>query len=782
MKPPQTEEQKAQTKQRNNLKTIHGSILSAWSFGQLKNWGDVYKKLGLPEDYIESNGNLRTLTFPELKLFLQQQKDELETKFIASASEHKPVTASTQPTSLEVASASKENALKEISSSSEGKSMEVSSAITPHSNESKQPSHIVTEIADSLTSTNNYGWIDSPNQAKDHFAYWFQKKADAELYRKIVIEKKSGVLLLAGTGTGKTFMIGALHRRLMDENYHDGKTFSHIPYLYITRTTVVEQAGRVFQKKFNCHPEVDIEIVNIEQMRSNSGKLWVREDIKIVQGEEVSDWKWKPGINPCIVYFDESQAAKNEESSQHKVMCAYNDLKKNACLISISATPFTRVSEAKCFAVSTHRPLEHLGFPAGTVLTNDNWQSYAHIIAAPASPEDYNEAAINRLMIDLDDWVVRVKGVRPQFEAVNTTRVIDFETKEEREYYYTAWERFQKEKAKMEEGCGQHPFAIITAYSIAAESCKAERLADKMWNDVQNGYAAVCACKWKKTIIKASQFLMNKYGVSRDSIALIWGGGQTAMNKKQKLKRKILTLKSKFEEQGLDVDEMMKDINLDSIELEEMMEFPPEQRLGQQSLEDRQKEIDRFQSGKALFCFYTFKAGGVGLSLHHSDEITTDWARDKEGFKEWFEKIDLLSLTGKNEHKSPLPGKVRRKESGYAVEEDIPFIPVRQRKTTLATTYNAIELAQGLGRVPRLTSLSITEQEMLLYLGTIEQEIHAICSQKMRCISTATKLNENWASMFFGKRSAQEIIETTKDAPTDDSGGIINENEGDDDE
>ena len=46
-------------------------------------------------------------------------------------------------------------------------------------------------------------------------------------------------------------------------------------------------------------------------------------------------------------------------------------------------------------------------------------------------------------------------------------------------------------------------------------------------------------------------------------------------------------------------------------------------------------------------------------------------------------------------------GKCRRKESGYAVEGDIKFIPTRPREVYLSTTYSAIELVQGLAKVTR---------------------------------------------------------------------------------
>ncbi len=51
--------------------------------------------------------------------------------------------------------------------------------------------------------------------------------------------------------------------------------------------------------------------------------------------------------------WDECQTLKNEDSDQSKRAQAYNNLDGEYYQIFSSATPFTRVCEAKCFAVST---------------------------------------------------------------------------------------------------------------------------------------------------------------------------------------------------------------------------------------------------------------------------------------------------------------------------------------------------------------------------------------------------------------------------------------------
>jgi len=180
--------------------------------------------------------------------------------------------------------------------------------------------------------------------------------------------------------------------------------------------------------------------------------------------------------------------------------------------------------------------------------------------------------------------------------------------------------------------------------------------------------------------------------------------------------------------------------------------LPKEWRLGVQSKEDRQREIDRFQSGKSRYAIFTYKAGGVGLSLHHCDELS--------------------------------PFKCRRKESGFAVEEDIPNVPIRQRKVTIGPTWSPIELIQAMGRVPRLTSLSDTDQEFLYYKGTVEEEQAHVVSHRLKCVRQVVRQNENWMTLLREPNKAKELVKELLDKPisedNQDEGEIEYDNESED--
>ena len=579
---------------------------------------------------------------------------------------------------------------------------------------------------------------------------------------------KRGQLLLSGVGTGKTWMFLGVVRRLRDLNFHINiGCVSPWPYIIVTKASIVEQTKRVAKTLFNLHHPRDVLIINIEQLRSKFGELFLEEKTIIENGEEHTKWIWRPMLYPCVVCWDECQQLMNTTSTQHKIAASYNEL-DNTWQIFSSATPFTRVAGAKCFCVATRIPQKVATF-VESPLDNAKWPMFAKIIADPADPLEHSPTAIDKLMDKMDEFVVRVKGVKPQFKAKNRVQLIDFTTPAGKKYYEDTLERFERRKAKIEGSttmsAGQKNVNMLVAmlqYRIAAEGNpdRIEFLVDDMQKDVIGGYASVCAVNFKQTIIKCIKRGREKYRWSRDDISLIWGGGTSAPTNKQKGKAAILqddiVLKA-LKDAGITLD----DIDLEDVDaMAEKEQLDPDLRLGPQSLPERQKEIDKFQLGRTNKCFYTFKAGGVGLSVHHCDELTKDWNRNHPDFENWYKMIQSLP-----EKQRPKPGKVRRKESGYAFVEDIPFIPTRPRRTKVTPTWSAVELVQGLGRAPRLTSLSDTEQVLVFLNGTIEGRVAQIVSMKLRCLGKVVRQKESWQDVIVGHHTDEQIDKLHLDRP-----------------
>lgn len=366
-------------------------------------------------------------------------------------------------------------------------------------------------------------------------------------------------------------------------------------------------------------------------------------------------------------------------------------------------------------------------------LNANNWKVWSAFVAAPAEPEDYNEAAVERLIEKISPYIVDVRNVNPQFSAINRVKMIDFANHGEKARYDSAYIRYLEACSKIEASTSG-AFAQLVEwlkFRQEAELIRAPFLAKEMHDAVVGGYAAVCACNFKATMAKVVAELHFKYGVPRSLISMIWGGSQTYANESGTLTtediKQLLSACMRGEE--VDVRQLKRAKQQLLAQGAGLGNLPKELDLGPQNYDKSQKEIDRFQKGESLYCLFNFKSGGVGLSLHHSDEYTKE--------------------------------KVRRdKKTGYANTEDIPNIRTRQRCTILAPTYSAIELVQGLGRVPRITSLSDTTQVIVFYRGTIEVAVASIVSQKLRCLKKVVRKRETWETVILNqpKEIASEVI------------------------
>jgi len=729
----------AQNKKRTTLNALCQSISMALTFKSIKTWGDVYKYTSVPPN--ATSEHLNSLPkHEELQAYLRGLKEQLEQSFVSVSG---VPTSSEQTAKTHIQPIPKESPTFTI--------------VPP-----KVPDKLE-ELDASVDTTkpcveNDYLLPPCTGEKKGMIKYWHQRKAAKELLDGILVHNLRGQQLIAAAGYGKTFIAGAVAARLKDMKFADDKTFGSTKYLYVTKNTVVEQTRRVFEKMFGLTMFDGFEVINYEALRSKAGQLWVKEEVKIVDGEEEIHWVWRPMLNPVVVFWDENQSLKNSSSTQHQVASFFNEIKTPTFQIFISATPYTRVCEAKCFAVATKKDItDIIGLP--TKLSNNNWPTYAKYMAKDSAPEEYNEAAVERLTKDLEQYIVRVRGVKPQFHAINRVKMIKFATKEEQQYYDDTEERYYREKAKLENdkaagvNVGVMHLVLLTKRSVAAEFCRVPHFAKHMQESIEQGKAAACAVKYKPTLIQIVKYGVEHFGWKRDEISLVWGGGQTQLTKKQKIKAEVKAKAEALEKAGLSAAEMLKELELEDVEDRVLEELPPELRLGGQSKEERQREIDKFQSGKTNKCIYTFKAGGVGLSLHHTDELCTDWDRSVPGFAEWHASIMRM-----HERNRPAPGKVRRQKSGAAVEEDIKFIPTKQRRTCLSVSYSAIDMVQSTGRVPRLTSLSDTEQDCMLYAGTVEEDIARVYSSKLKCLSKAIKGHESWADLIADPKERARIV------------------------
>lgn len=336
-------------------------------------------------------------------------------------------------------------------------------------------------------------------------------------------------------------------------------------------------------------------------------------------------------------------------------------------------------------------------------LTNNNFLSFAQQVAAPSDPTEYNAAAVKRLMEYLDPYIVDVKGIRFKHHAKNKIELINFTTEEEAQAYANAWEDYQKRIALLEEreagGGGRFQQLVeFLKFRQAAELIRCPYLARRLY-DIRNKRhrSAVAALNFRESIAKITSILCNDYGVPRGKISLIWGGLANKAKKKPISPERLAELKQLFTPEELSFlkeQGVLEDEPQDRLQPSEKVEVK-DLKLGTQSKNQRQNEIDRFQNDESDYCLFTFKSGGVGLSLHQE-----------------------------------LPNR-------------------RQREALIAPTYSAIELVQGLGRCARFTSCSDTDQTLIFYAGTVEYDVAMCVSNKLRCLKEVVRQKESWEKVIL---------------------------------
>ena len=185
----------------------------------------------------------------------------------------------------------------------------------------------------------------------------FQERAACDILYRYLTLNHYAVALNAAVGTGKTFIMGAVLRELFDRGWPPlVESVSIYPVLFITKATVVEQTKRVFRDSFGLDVNGgQVTVTNIDQLRCGFNKHFLREKPAVNQhGDAIYEYEWIEPLSPALLILDEAQSVKNVDSTQSLIVQKYNELdgEYHRSLYS-SATMFTRVIEAKCFAVAT---------------------------------------------------------------------------------------------------------------------------------------------------------------------------------------------------------------------------------------------------------------------------------------------------------------------------------------------------------------------------------------------------------------------------------------------
>lgn len=512
----------------------------------------------------------------------------------------------------------------------------------------------------------------------------FQRNAADKILEKFLSEQKYAVLLIGFTGSGKTYIGSAVVQEMIRQVYHKDHPCL-IPYVWITKANAVEQTRRVcfLPENFELDERL-LWVSNYDQFRSKFGELFIECRTVIKLGLPMFKYVWHPLTSPLVYLCDESQSLKND-SQQSDVMLGISEL-LNYRALHISATPFDRVSAARVFVCHSRVKVKFGLFKQE--MTPDIWPQWANEIAGGTAPTDYNKEACKRLRQFLNDegLIVQVPNIKTKYHSYHTC-VLFHLTPEEIAEHDAALEEYLRKVEEIEQRDPPNGYFLMLValmmYRHKAEWLQAPYLAEAYDRIVKSDKAPVIACCFQDTICRIIDVLTTKYGYSRESISVIWGG-------KHRNKQKRLKLKGKQDEE---FDFYGTEENISRF------------KIGTQSREDRQKNIDAFQDGKSLGCLFTFKSGGVALSLHHF----------KEGQK--------------------------------------------PREVIATPTYSVIELVQGFGRSHRINSVSDTFQAIGICAGTI-QETHVMPKliPKIASLGAILGSRESWADCLLDSKQLKDSL------------------------
>jgi len=559
----------------------------------------------------------------------------------------------------------------------------------------------------------------------------FQYNASNKLCYAFLVAGKSAIQLIGGTGVGKTWIGGNFLARLKaagkDRAPHN--TFTPYPFWWITTANCVEPVRRELTQGFGLQEFDDFWVTNYDQLRSKEGEKFFSEKTVVRDGVEVLEVVVQHRLLPRVIIIDESQKVKNPKTKQHRYIQAIIKLPREIrpWIIFMSATPWTRVIDAKCFVTASEIPL--LGFP----VDDSHWDEVSANISTDGDPMLHSPKAIGTLRDLSEDWIIDIPTITGKYRAYNSCKLIDFKNVESRARYLAAWERFEQKCAKMGRDTPNGHFEELVAlgqFRQAAELERAEIFADEAVSRLaKDNKSIIIAAAFRGTIARCVRYMIKKHGVKREDISLIWGGDDSFEQSGRLTQKEIMDYGFRIAKGEKLPEAIWRKLNKELATADEDVQEIKELAgvkldLGSQSREQRQREIDRFQTSRTRICLFTQASGGTGVSLHH----TNQWF--EVFYKKHFTCLNPTEAPEHREYRSNATGKVFRSYPRYVM---------------VTPTYSGQDFVQTLGRGHRsMFSLSDTYQDVCWFRNTKEEDVMDIVQTKLHCLSKAIKQRETW--------------------------------------
>ena len=540
-----------------------------------------------------------------------------------------------------------------------------------------------------------------------------QAAYDAIVRDFFVLKKHRAGMQDGRTGSGKTPLALALIHHVIHSGELD-KGFYVYPIMIFCPVTLAEHWYRHIERAgLGKYIGNTIQTIPYSALSATEGRIYIKENLvyDFASGKDVTVLEWSAGLVPYLAIFDECHRLNND-SYQTKAILALLRTKNAPYSLWMSATPFVTVNNTRAFVIATKARLLDM------TITEESFSRFAGLICE--EPNKPNLAAAKRLRTLLGPFIYSMPKAKWPHKAINAVLLVDFRTDEDRALYDAAYAKYL-EKCKL---LGKNTdfgrfeqFVALGQFRKAVEPVRMDQVVDRCHKHIVDGKESpVIGCVYRDSVIRAV-FRLIELGYKRSDISVIWGGReeiktnlvlsdaefnelfQKSLRGEEftKLDVKRMTITLQFKEEKASYSEKKDEQTL--ARLARVAEFG---LMGSQTPNQRQCEIDRFQSGESKICIFTLAAGGVGLSLDQSSP-------------------NLLPRVG------------------Y-------FTP----------TYSGPEFQQALGRLPRRMTLSDTYQFIVGMVGTIEEtHVMPLIDKKLRCIAEIT--NSDYSLIDFHKAKVVEL-------------------------
>ncbi len=368
-------------------------------------------------------------------------------------------------------------------------------------------------------------------------------------------EQKKNAILIAPTGSGKTYMYGyiiGLLRRDFSDRFSPERVV-----LVVTKPSIITQTNRVLKNEFGLR---NIWVFSYEQLRSSLGELIISWEDKVLENGDVVSWPiWSDYAKELfsLVIWDECQSLKNEGSLQTRL--AFSQATSGIPALLGSATPYSRPVHTRATVALIKPPY---GPGSSVLVDNRMFPSWISDMCGNKSPLQWSPASMRRIQEAIEPFTIRPDKVKYKHKTFIKQLLVRFSTALEAELYANAFKDYQEALLK----AGKEPHTGFVAVLVAqqkfcqkSELIRSPHMASMAHELEKGGKNVIIACRYGDTLRVIHQRLVEQHGYDPNKISVIMGG---------------------------------------------------------QSSTERQRNIDAFQSDENHIMLLMFQAGGAGLSLH----------------------------------------------------------------------------------------------------------------------------------------------------------------------